>query len=95
MLIHALPFAIKTYWVKSFKLVLPKAFSLFQLLICLTLLEKSKIPIINSYMTIQRIMIVKKSLGYFSVSFSERFMFTFIVIESILKLSFDFSNIST
>ena len=60
---------------------------------CLTLLQKSKIPINKSWLTIQRAMIVKKFLGYFSITFPESSMFALIVIESISKLSFGFTSI--
>ena len=44
-------------------------------------------------MAIQTIMIVKRILGYFSISFPESSMFAFIAIELISKLSIGFSNV--
>ena len=44
-------------------------------------------------MSIQTIVIAKKILGYFSVSFPESSMFPFIVIQPTSKLSLGFSNI--
>ena len=46
-------------------------------------------------MTIQAIIIVKRFLGYISISFPESSMFAFLVIEPTPKLSFGFSNIGS
>ena len=70
-----------------------KGFSLFQLFMCLTLLEKSKIATINSKMTIEAMIIVNKCLRFFSIPLPENSMFAFIVIESVSKFSFGFSKI--
>ena len=80
---------------ESFKLALSKSVPLFQLLVSLTLLETSKISIINSQINTQTIIIVKKFLKYFLISFPESSMLAFTVSVPISKCNFSFSKKGT
>ena len=84
---------IKIYWVKSFKPVLPKGFSFFQLLICFTLFKNHKIPIINSTLAIETKVSMKTFLKNFLVTFSECAIFTFAIVEGAAKIGSSFSDV--
>ena len=74
--------------------MLLKCFLLFKLFVCFTLLKLSYFPIINTSVAILKKEWMKTLLSYVLFSFSERLVFTFIIIKTKTKLCFSFFNIN-
>ena len=93
MSIEVLHLVIQTYGIKGFKSTLRNFFSFLQLYMCFALLINYKIPIFNAAMAIKTIANVNQFLRNFSITFSKRSKFIFIIIKPITKFGFHFLNV--
>lgn len=88
-------FSFKPFRVKGFKSILPKYLYFLPLCLCFALLKNFKMQIFNAVEAIKGTVNVKQFLMKFSITLSERFILTFMIIKAITKFDFGFSNVGT